>query len=87
MDKRFVSKHNVANKEIEKRKSEIEQLKIENVKLRKELKEKEFVIRVILKETKSNNDENAWNKVTSRATIKKSNQQMSGMLIVLNYWK
>ena len=87
MDKRFVSKHNVANKEIEKLKSEIEQLKIENVKLRKELKEKEFVIRAILKETKSNNDENAWNKVTSRATIKKSNQQMSGMLIVLNYWK
>ena len=59
-------KENAAIEEIEKLKNEIEQLKIENVKSRKESGEKELIIRTILKEKKSNIDENTLTKVNRK---------------------
>ena len=44
------------NKEIEKLKNEIEQLKIENIKLVRESEEEELIFRTMLKATRGNKE-------------------------------
>ena len=66
MEEKLISKENATIQEKEKLKNEIEQLKIENVKSGKESGEKELIIRTILKEKKSNIDENTLTKVNRK---------------------
>ena len=66
MEEKLISKENATIEEKEKLKNEIEQLKIENVKSGKESGEKELIIRTILKEKKSNIDENTLTKVNRK---------------------